>query len=64
MDKAQELFDAMQLRGFAGEFTYAETAPAGPADLLYALLLPAAFLLMRRFDLAQLIGAVMTGGRR
>ena len=64
MDKAQELFEAMQLRGFTGEFTYAQTVPARPADLLYALLLPAAFLLMRRFDLAQMIGAVMTGGRR
>lgn len=56
MDRAEELYSAMHLRGFRGEFTYAEGEAPKRRDALFALLCIALFLLCRFVNVAQLLG--------
>lgn len=63
MDRASELYASMQLRGFHGEFWYADVKPAALKDILAAVLLPAAFLFLRYFNVAELLGSLMMRGR-
>ena len=56
MDRAEELYQSMELRGFRGEFHYAEGEPFGAGSLVYALGWAAFFLLARLTDLPQLLG--------
>ena len=59
MDRAQELYASMLLRGYEQEFRYAENPPFAARDLLYLLGSAAAFLLLRCVPLAQLLGGVI-----
>ena len=63
MDRAEELYNAMQLRGFDGEFSYAECERARAGDFLFMVLSIGFLALCRRFNLTALLGSVMTGGR-
>lgn len=56
MDRAQELYQSMQLRGFCGEFHYAESAGYRLGDLCYSLGWIAFFLAARSADLPRLLG--------
>ena len=56
MDRAGELYSSMQLRGFHGEFPYAETARCTLRDAVFALGCVAAFLLVRFVNVAELLG--------
>ena len=56
MDRAEELYQSMELRGFSREFHYAEGGRFGPGSLCYALGWAACFLLARLIDLPQLLG--------
>ena len=56
MDRAEELFNSMQLRGFSGVFYYADVPPCRVSSVLYAALCIAAFLLARSVDLPVLLG--------
>ena len=56
MDRAEELYQSMELRGFCGEFHYAESAGYRIGDLCYALGWIAFFLAARSVDLPQLLG--------
>ena len=58
MDRAQELYNSMQLRGFRGEFPYARTQPCTRKDAAYLLLCTAAFLTARFVPLTQLLGSL------
>ena len=58
MDRAQELYESMQLRGFRGEFFYAEGSRFTAADAAYTFGWGAAFLLARLVDLPQLLGSL------
>ena len=62
MDRAEELYAGMQLRGFNGEFHYAEVKQAGFTDYLWAVLLPALFLFLRYNNLAEWIGRLLMRG--
>lgn len=62
MDRAGELYESMQLRGFAGEFRYAERRRAVPADYLFTVLCAAALILLRSFNIADLLGRMIMGG--
>ena len=59
MDRAEELYSSMQLRGFHGEFHYADVRPARAGDWMYLLVCAAAFALCRAFDLPALLGALL-----
>ena len=54
MDRAQALYESMELRGFSGEFRGRGSAASWP----YALVCPALMLLARYFDLSALMGGL------
>ena len=58
MDRAEELYGSMQLRGFHGEFHYADPPRFRWQDGLYTLCCLGACFLLRRFHLAQLLGSL------
>ncbi len=58
MDRAQELFSSMQLRGYKNEFHYAKTNSFGMKDAAYMILSIGAFLLLRYVDIAELLGSL------
>lgn len=62
MDKAEELYDSMQLRGFNGEFPYADVPRAQGKDFLYTVLTVALLLLCRWMNMAVLFGSIALGG--
>lgn len=56
MDRADELYQSMQLRGFCGNFYYADSVPCTPGAAAYGVLWAGAFVLARCFDLPRLLG--------
>ena len=58
MDRAQELYAAMTLRGFRGEFPYAPSNPFSVGDGLYLVLCVGCFILLRLVDVAGLLGSL------
>ena len=63
-DRAEELYGSMLLRGFRGEFTYAAGQPWTCRDTVWFAVWTALFALCRVFDVAGLLGALLTGGMR
>ena len=59
MDRAEELYSSMQLRGFHGEFHYALARPFGGADAAWLLGWAAAFALARWVPVARLLGGAL-----
>lgn len=62
MDRAQELYSSMQLRGFNGSFQYADTAPITWRDYLYIVAAAGLILLCRLVNVAALFGGIAVGG--
>ena len=58
MDRAQELYGSMQLRGFRGEFHYARVNPCTPRDAVFFAVSVAAFLAVRWIPVARLLGSL------
>lgn len=58
MDRAQNLYQSMQMRGFQGSFYYARETAFGSADILYIIIWAVVFLILRMFDLSELIGGL------
>lgn len=58
MDRAEELYNSMQLRGFAGEFYYADTKPMGLNSVVYFALSVGFIALVRLVDVGQLLGSL------
>ena len=58
MDRAQELYSSMLLRGYHEHFHYAPSKPFEGKDAAFLLLSVAAFLLLRFVDVAQLLGSL------
>ena len=59
MDRAEELYSSMQLRGFRGEFFYAEGKPARSVDFIFCAVCIAMFALFRFVNIAQLLGGIV-----
>ena len=59
VDRAEELYASMQLRGFRGEFHYADPGPFRASDGLYAALVVGACALLRWVDVAALLGGAV-----
>ena len=59
MDRAEELYASMLLRGYRGEFYYAETGTGTGKDILYAVFWCALFAAARCVNLTQLLGAAV-----
>ena len=56
MDRAEELYSSMQLRGYHGHFHYVQIPKARLRDALYVLGSAGVFLLLRLVPVAQLLG--------
>lgn len=61
MDRAQELYASMRLRGFSGEYRYVAVQDCTWRDGAYVLVCAALFFLCRAVDLARLLGNVWVG---
>lgn len=59
MDRAEELYAAMRLRGFHDHFHYAAAAPCTAKDAAWLLLSVAAFLLARFVPVATMLGNLL-----
>ena len=59
MDRAEELYSSMQLRGFSGDFLYAVYKPLRLKDLLFLLASLGAFALFRFVDITSFIGQLV-----
>ena len=56
MDRAQELYSSMLLRGYHQHFHYADIKSFCTRDALYIFLCTAFFLLLRSIRIAELLG--------
>ena len=56
MDRAQELYASMLLRGYDGAFSYARTARFGAVDAVYLVGLTALCIILRYVNLAEALG--------
>lgn len=61
MDRAEEVYAAMCLRGFNGEFTYAPRKRAVQRDIIYFVIWTAVFVLLRYTDVISAIGSIFAG---
>lgn len=59
MDRAQELYSSMLLRGYHQHFHYADIKPFKRRDALYVIGCVLAFVLVRTFRIAQLLGGMI-----
>ena len=59
MDRAQELYSSMLLRGYRQEFYYADFQAFGRADALYVLACGTLFFLLRTVRVAELLGSTV-----
>ncbi len=58
MDRAEELYASMLLRGYHEHFHYAEAAPCTARDAAFVMLSAAVFALLRLVRAAALLGAL------
>ena len=59
MDRAQELYGSMLLRGYHDHFHYAPVRPFALSDGVYTLVCALIFLLLRSVDISQLLGSLL-----
>ena len=59
MDRAEDLYSSMQLRGFSGEFLYAGSKPMQGKDILFLLVSIGLFALFRFIDITTFIGQLV-----
>lgn len=59
MDRAEELYASMLLRGFHDHFHYAAVPPFTAGDAAYLSCWTAAFLALRFLDAARLLGGLL-----
>jgi len=63
MDRAEDIYGSMQLRGFHGEFSYADIRRLNRKDLCFLFGSILVLFLFRYFDLAAMLGGLAMGGR-
>ena len=61
MDKAKEIYEAMELRGFNGEFYYAKKTKIKRIDLLFITITILFFIISRRYPILTMIGNIFVG---
>ena len=58
MDRAQELYDSMRLRGFRGEFHYAQVPQCRFSGVVYTIACVGLFLFARMVNVPNLLGSL------
>ena len=61
MDRAQELYGSMLLRGYRAQFHYARIPPFRGRDALWLLVWTAIFVLMRCVNISRFLGGLLVG---
>ena len=61
MDRAEELYSSMTLRGFRGEFYYADAPACRRSSLVFTAVCIALFLGARCFNISSLLGGLLIG---
>ena len=61
MDRAEELYSSMTLRGFRGEFYYADAPGPRLPGLIFTVAWAALFLGARCLNIASLLGGLLVG---
>lgn len=61
MDRAEELYNSMRLRGFRGEFFYADVPKWTAGSVAFGAICLGLFILMRYFPVATLLGGLFVG---
>ena len=64
MDRADELYGSMQLRGFSGSFAYAGDKRFTSRDAAWLVVWVLVFALCRIFDVTGVLGTLVMGGNR
>lgn len=64
MVRSERIYQAMLSRGFQGSLVAARTYTLTPRDFIFAVLTVSAFLLLRHYNIAMLIGTTATGALR
>ena len=59
MDRAEALYESMELRGFSGDYPHAARAKGSAASWPYAVIVPLLMLAARLWDLSALIGGLL-----
>jgi len=59
MDRAEELYSAMRLRGFDGEYKYVEKEKWTGTDLVFIVLAVVLTALVKKYDVASLLGGLV-----
>ena len=59
MDRAQELYKSMELRGFHGSFYYANVQKADRTDYIYTAVCIGMILLLRFVNVSELLGSLL-----
>jgi len=58
MDRAEEIYSAMQLRGFSDDYPYAPLPKLQITDFIYLIITIAACIIFKKYDLAELLGGL------
>lgn len=59
LDRGEELYNSMQLRGYRGEFYYADIPEFQKNSLIYILLCVIFFLVVREVNIAEVLGTIL-----
>ena len=59
MDRADELYSSMKLRGFSGEYIYAELGKCTAGDYAFLILTAAAFIAAKYVNVASALGGIV-----
>jgi cobalt/nickel transport system permease protein len=62
LDRAGRIYQAMRCRGFNGELRTIRPRPFGKKDAFFLIGWMAFFIIVRRYNLSELLGAMLTGG--
>ena len=63
IDRSQKIYEAMCLRGFEGEYRTANNISVQSKDFLYLFIWGSFFVLMRYYNITELIGSLIMGER-
>ena len=59
MDRAENVYESMRLRGFKGEYPFAKKSPVSGRDIVFLILWLTILILLRIFPVFYLVGGLV-----